>query len=163
MNPFNKTVIGKPEKWLIEAAAEAGLDYSKLSHETTNDLIIHSFKRHGDRNTHGEATITDADFDHILDIVKNPEYAVIGAIRKQALINAYAKHINGMTYMYFEDVLISRKNKALRGVTLYKITRLLPFEVFFNNVTRNKKTDVSKAAVYEAKKNVQTAGGNPGG
>lgn len=163
MNPLNKTVIGKPEKWLIETAAKAGLDYSKLSHEKTNDLIIHSLKRHGDRNTHGEATITMLDFAHIPDIVKNPDYAVIGAIRKNTLINSYAKHINGMTYMYFEDILISRKNKALRGVTLYKVTRLLPFEGFFSNVTRNKKTDVSKAAVYKAKKNVQTAGGNPGG
>jgi len=28
MNPFHKTTIGRPRKWLIEGAAEIGLDYS---------------------------------------------------------------------------------------------------------------------------------------
>ena len=148
MNQFIKTTIGKPEKWLIETAAHAGLDYSKLSHETTNELTGHSIKRHGDRSIHGTATITSADFDRIPDIVKNPEYAIIGAIRKAALINAYAKIVNGITYMYFEEVLISRKNKALRGKTLFKVTRPLSFDEFSGNVTRNKKTDITKAAIF---------------
>jgi hypothetical protein len=33
MPSFVKTVIGKPELWLIEAAASIGLDYSGLTHE----------------------------------------------------------------------------------------------------------------------------------
>ena len=70
-----------------------------------------------------------------------------GAIRKKTLINAYAKIEKYITYMYFEDVLNSRKNKSLRGKTLYKITRPLLFHEFISNVSRNKKTDISKAAI----------------
>ena len=163
MSHFTKTIIGKPEQWLIDAAANAGLDYSKLSHETTNELTGHSIKRHGSTEIHGSATITGADFDRIPDIVKTPDYAVIGAIRKETLINAYAKIDNGITYLYFEDVLKSRKNKALRGKTLYKVTRPLLFDEFLNNVSRNKKTDISKAGIFNLQEDVQTAGGHPGG
>jgi len=140
-----------------------GLDYSGLSHETTNELTIHSIKRHGSHDIHGEATVTSADFDRIPNIVKNPDYAVIGAIRKETLINAYAKIDSGITYLYFEDVLKSRKNKALRGKTLYKVKRPLLFDEFLNNVSRNKKTDISKAGIFNLQKNVQAAGGRPHG
>jgi len=163
VNQLIKTPIGKPEKWLIDAAAGIGLDYSMLSHETTNELIDHSMKRHGDSIVHGSATITNIDFAYISDIVKTPDYAIVGTIRKNSLINAYAKIYCGITYIYFEEVLKSRKNKVLRGKTFYKITRPLSFDEFLNNVTRHNKTDVSKAAFFNAKKNVQTAGGNPGG
>ena len=155
--------MGKPEKWLIEAATDIGLDYSRLTHETTNDLIDHSIKRHGDRRFHGSATITLADFERIPDIIKAPDYAAIGTIRKKTLINAYAKIDNGITYLYFDVVLTGRKNKALRGKTLYKITRALSFEEVLKKVTRNGKTDISKAKVLNFKNNVQTAGGHPGG
>ncbi|MCL2215301.1 MAG: hypothetical protein FWC06_08890 [Treponema sp.] len=147
---MHKKLIGKPEQWLVTAASSVGLDYSELSHEITDEFIEHSMKRHGDRSLHGAATITAADFDLIPDIVKNPDYAVIGAIRKETLVNAYAKTCNGMTYLYFEDVMKSRKNKVLRGKTLYKITRLISFDEFQNNVTRNNKTDISKAAIVSA-------------
>ena len=159
MAQFSKTTIGKPEQWLIEAAANIGLDYSKLSHETTNELIDHSIKRHGDRNIHGGATITDSDFLRIPEIVKMPHYAIIGAIRKETLINAYARIHRNITYLYFEEILTGRRNKALRGKTLYKITRPLSFDEFLKNVSRNGKTDISKASIL----NVQTAGGHPGG
>ena len=163
-----KTVIGKPAEWLIEAAASIGLDYSMLTHETTNELIKHSIKRHGDQNIHGAATIRLMDFDYIPDIVKAPDYAIVGALRKETLINAYAKIVNGITFLYFEDVLKSRKNKSLRGKTLYKVTRPLSFNEFLNNVSRNKKTDTSKATIFYIssvviEENVQTAGSHPGG
>jgi len=163
VSKFCKAVIGKPAQWLIEAAANVGLDYSRLFHETTDELTGHSIKRHGNRDIHGAATIITTDFDRIPDIVKTPDYAVIGAIRKETLLNAYAKIDNGITYLYFENVLKSRKNKVLRGKTLYKVTRPLLFDEFLNNVSRNKKTDISKAGIYVSQKNVQTAGGHPGG
>ena len=107
--------IGKPEKWLIEAAESIGLDFIGLTHETTNEFINHCMKRHGDPKVHGAAAITEADFDNIPAIVKAPDHVFIGAIRKENLINAYAKIDNGITYFYFEKVLISRKNNSLRG------------------------------------------------
>ena len=45
---FQKTTIGKPQQWLIEAAAEIGIDVSGLTHEVTNSFITHVFKQHGD-------------------------------------------------------------------------------------------------------------------
>lgn len=160
---MHKKFVGRPEKWLLNTAASVGLDYSELFHEITDEFIDHSMKRHGDRNLHGAATITTTDFDFIPDIVKNPDYAIIGAIRKEKLVNAYAKTSCNITYLYFEDVMISRKNKSMRAKTLYKVTRLLSFEDFLKNVSRNNKTDISKAAIVNTKKNVQTAGDRPGG
>jgi len=163
VNHFTKTTIGKPAQWLIEAAASIGLDFSELTHETTSELTVHSIKRHGDPNIHGAATITYADFEYIPDIVKAPDFAVIGAIRKRVLINAYVKISNGMTYLYFDEVLISRKNKALRGKTFYKVTRQLSLEEVLKNVTMNGKTDISRAKIVNSQKGAQTAGGHPGG
>jgi hypothetical protein len=159
---FNRTAIGKPEQWLIEAAASIGLDFSKFIHETTDDFVSHSIKRHGDPKTHGAATITIADFERISDIVKTPDYAIIGSIRKETLLNTYVKIYSGITYLYFEEVLISRRNKALRGKTLYKITKPLILDEIIKRVTKNDKTDISKAKILSLK-NVQTAGGHPGG
>lgn len=126
-------------------------------------MYRYSIKRHGDPRLHGAAAICVSDFDQIPNIVKNPDYAIIGAIRKEILINAYAKIINKITYLYFEDILKSRRNKVMRGKTLYKISKPLSFNEFFYNVSRNKKTDISKAWIFNSQKNVQTAGGYPGG
>ena len=163
MKYFEKSIIGEPEKWLIEGAASIGLDFSAYIHEVTNEFHDHSLKRHGNPNIHGTATITGTDFERIPDIVKNPDYVIIGAIRKETLLNAYAKVDDGATYLYFEEVLKSRRNKSLRGKTFYKITRSLSFDEVLKNISRNGKTDISKAWILNAKKNVQTAGGYPGG
>ena len=152
MSDLTKTEIFKPEKWLVEAAAEIGLDYSILSHEITNELVNHSLKRHGDPKIHGAATVAYADFERIPDIVKNPDYVVIGAIRKNALINVYVQLYNGVAYLYFDEVLKSRNNKALRGKTLYKITRPISIDDVLHNITMNGKTDISKANVLNRKK-----------
>ena len=160
---FLKKTIGTPEKWLIEAAASIGLDFTRLTYEITNEFINHSMKRHGDPKLHGAATLTEADFERIPSIIKNPNHAIIGAIRKEILINVYVKIDNNITYMYFEEVLISRKNKALRGKTFYKITKILSLEEVFKNVSKNGKTDISKAKIINLLDNVQTAGSHPGG
>jgi hypothetical protein len=163
MDIFIKNELSKPEKWLVEAAVSIGIDFSELIHETTSDLFTHSLKHHGNLSQHGAATISDTDFDYIPHIIKNPDYAIIGAVRKDTLLNAYAKIEKNITYLYFEEVLISRRNKSLRGKTLYKVTRQLSFDEFCRNVSRNEKTDISNARVLNRQENVQTAGGNPGG
>ena len=104
-------------------------------------------KRHGDPKKHGAATITYVDFEHLPDIVKSPDYAIVGAIRKETLFNVYAKVKNSITYMYFEEVLKSRRNNALRGKTLYKVSRVLSFNEILRNVSWNGKTDITKARI----------------
>jgi hypothetical protein len=149
---FEVTEIGRPEPWLIEAAASVGLDFSGFVHETTNQFRDHVINRHGDPALHGAATVTDEDFSRIPGIIHAPDMAVIGAKRKRALYTVYVKAEAGITYIYFEQILDSRKNKALRGSTFYKVTRLLTLTEVLNNVSRNDKTDVTGAKTYVAGK-----------
>ena len=51
INRYNNTVneleiprIGKPEPWLIEAAASIGLDFAGLTHEVSNYFENHGIK-----------------------------------------------------------------------------------------------------------------------
>ena len=83
--------------------------------------------------------------------------AIIGAIREGILFNAYAKRFDKETYLYFDEVLNSTHNKALRSRTFYKITKILDMEGFLKIVTMNEKSDISRAIKIIA------AGGNPGG
>jgi hypothetical protein len=153
VNPFHKTVIGRPKKWLIEAAAEIGLDYSELSHEVTNEFKNHVEKRHGQ----GVLAVTDKDLEKIPEIVRKPDLAIIGAIRKGEVRNVYVKMETGITYLYFEKVLNSNRNKALRGSTFFKIVKPLDMENLERIVTMNELTDLSGA------KKIIAAGGYPGG
>ena len=153
---FDKIPVCTPTSWLIKTAQEIGKDFISLTHEYTSDTIKHSMGGHSDLKTHGSATLVLEDFQRISCIVQNPNFAIIGAVRRAMLINAYAKINDGMTYMYFEEILQSRKNNALRGLTLYKISKPVTLIRFINIVTMNNKTDISKARVI-------AAGGNPDG
>jgi hypothetical protein len=147
VNPFYKTIIGKPEKWLVDAAAVVGLDYSELSHEITNHFMNHVINRHGDPKKHGASTITYADFELLSAIVKKPNIAIIGAKRWELFYNIYIKIENEMTWFYFDHVLDSKRNRTLRSDTLYKVTRQLTLDEIIRNITRNDKTDISKANI----------------
>ncbi|GHT44325.1 hypothetical protein AGMMS49921_13890 [Endomicrobiia bacterium] len=83
--------------------------------------------------------------------------AIIGAIREGELINAYAKREAGATWLYFEEVLDSNRNKTLRGRTFYKIVKPLAMDNFERIITMNGISDLSGA------KKVLAAGGHPGG
>ena len=148
VNHFTKTAIGKPEQWLIEAAASIELDFSELTHEITSHFRSHVINRHGDLTKHGRATVTEKDFDRIPDILENPDIVIIGAVRWSLPCNVYIKIDAGITYLYFEDILNSNRNKCLRGRTLYKVTRLLSLDEVLKNIARNDKTDISKAKVF---------------
>ena len=126
VNSFHKTTLGKPAQWLIDAAASIGLDLSGFRHEIiTGDFKRHVIKRHGNIALHGKATIMDADFMRLPDIIKAPSIAIIGAIRKSRRYIVYAKAEPGMTYIYFEQIFGSHRNRVLRGSTFYKVTRSL--------------------------------------
>ena len=153
MNLFHKIVIDKPQKWLIETASSIGLDYSELSHEVTIYFLEHVIKRHNK----GNLAITEKDYTKLPGIVKAPDMAIIGVVREKKIFNAYAKRTDGATYLYFDEVLDSNRNKALRGSTFYKIKKRLDMDGFVRIVTMNGKSDVSRA------KKVIAAGGHPGG
>jgi hypothetical protein len=153
MAKFTVTKIGSPEPWLVGAAASVGLDYAGLTHEVTNYFENHVRKRHG----RGTLAILNTDFDLIPGIVKAPDMAIIGAIRKGSIVNAYAKREAGRTYLYFDEVMNSTHNRALRSRTFYKIMKPLDMEGFEKIVTMNELSDLSGA------RKVIAAGGHPGG
>ena len=70
MKSFEVTVIGKPDPWLIEAAASVGLDFAGLTHEVTDHFKNHVKKRHGK----GSLTILDTDFNRITRYCEIPGY-----------------------------------------------------------------------------------------
>jgi hypothetical protein len=152
VDQFDKTIIGKPEPWLMEAAAAIGLDFAGFRHETTSDFKRHVLKRHGNPAIHGRATITEVDFSRIPDIVKKPDSAIIGATRKGRFYVIYAKTEPDMTYIYFEQILDSHRYRVLRGNTFYKVTRPLVMDDIKKIVTWNDKTDISGAAIVSTDK-----------
>jgi hypothetical protein len=159
MQPFVKTEIGRPEPWLVEAAASIGLDYSGLTHEITTYFVNHSIKRHGNAETEraqGQVAVTPADIDRIPEIVKNPDCAIIGIKRHGETLIAYSKRFNDGTVIYYEEILNSKKNKALRSKTIYKKMGTVSGETFLKIVANNARTDISAIKMVGA-------GGNPGG
>ncbi|MFP3091489.1 hypothetical protein LQZ21_14320 [Treponema sp. TIM-1] len=148
MQPFVRTEIGKPEQWLIEAGAAIGLNFSVFIHETTNQFRDHVLNRHGDPAIHGTATVINEDFSRIPSIIQKPDMAIIGVKRKGATYIVYVKTESNVTYLYFEQILNSRRNKALRGSTFYKVTRPLLLNEVLKNISRNDKTDLKEAKIF---------------
>jgi hypothetical protein len=160
VNPFDITKTGKPEQWLIEAADSIGLDFSGLTHEITSYFVNHGIKRHGNaeaEKAQGQAAVTAADIDRIPDIVKTPDCAIIGIKRHEETFIAYSKRFEDGTAIYYEEVLNSKKNKALRSKTLYKKMGTVNGETLLKIVANNAHTDISGV------KMVVGAGGQPGG
>ena len=119
----------------------------------TNYFKDHVIKRHGQ----GALSVTEKDFEKIPGIVRNPDLAIIGTIRKGTIVNVYARMESGVTYLYFDEVLNSNRNRALRGRTFFKIVKSLDMENLERIVTMNGITDLTRA------KKIIAAGGRPGG
>ncbi|GHV06676.1 hypothetical protein FACS189485_15600 [Spirochaetia bacterium] len=159
-NKFIRYTLGKPEKWLIDEARAMGIDISDLEHEVSNYFINHSINRHGNTKAEvdqGQLPITDQDIASVPVIVQTPNFTVIGIKQNNELLIAYAKHFEGSTTIYLEEVLNSRKNKALRSKTMYKKMGLISQGVFIKILSNNAHTDMSGIKI------VVGAGGKPGG
>jgi hypothetical protein len=159
-NQLKKTAIGPPDQWLIEAAAAIGIDIAGLVHETTNYFKNHSLKRHSNESeerTQGQVPVTAADFALIPDIVSAPDCTIIGIKRNSETLIAYSKKIDDWTAIYYEEILNSRKNTALRSTTLFKKRGTVTKEKFLNIITSNAHTDIAGVKV------VVGTGGHPGG
>lgn len=159
-NQLETTPIGPPARWLIEAAADIGIDIAGFAHETTNYFRNHSLKRHGNEKAEqalGQLPVTAADFARLPDIVSSPDCAILGIKRHEEILIAYAKKMGDWTAVYYEEVLNSRKNTALRSKTLFKKKGTVTTEKFINIIANNAHTDLSGVKI------VVGAGGHPGG
>jgi hypothetical protein len=127
--------------------------FYRAFHEITNHFKNHVKNRHG----RGVLSITEKDFEKIPVIVKSPDLAIVGTIREGAVINVYVKMEPRETFLYFDEVLDSNRNKTLRSRTFFKIAKPLDMENLERIVTMNGITDLSRA------KKIIAAGGHPGG
>jgi len=145
---FDKVTIGKAEKWLVDAAKKVGLDIDGFKHEITNDFVSHVRKHHAHEKfeaERGQVAIKEADFGRIPKLIKAPDYAIVGARRDNKNFLIYAKKTADGTMLYFEEILAGRKNRALRGKTLFKIKGDIDEKKLASIVTLNGKTDISRA------------------
>jgi hypothetical protein len=142
--------LGAPSGWLVSAAASIGLDYGGLTHEITNHFQAHVMSRHGDPAAHGRAAVAPADFDRIAGLVAAPDFAVIGAERFGKPRNAYAKVYDDLTFLYFDEALMGKRNKTLRGATFYKVAKPADLAYFLRVVRMNEKTDITRAKILAA-------------
>jgi hypothetical protein len=121
--PFEKESIGKAAEWLVNSAKEIGIDIKEFEHEVTNYFVNHVLKRHGDSGTEkslDQIPVKEDDFNSIADIVKNPDYAIIGAKRNGEDVIFYAKRMEDGSTIYLEEILKGKKNKTLRSKTLFR-------------------------------------------
>jgi hypothetical protein len=145
-NKLILTPIGKPEQWLIEAAAEININVSGLMHEISNYFVNHRINRHGGEKAEedqGQLPISHKDIALIPEVIKAPVYSAIGIKRHGVRIIAYAKYFEDWTLIYLEEILNSRKNKALRSTTMFKKKGLIRQETFINILSNNAHTDMS--------------------
>jgi hypothetical protein len=159
--PFEKESIGKAAEWLINSTEEIGIDVKEFEHEVTNYFVNHVLKRHGDPKTEEslrQIAVREEDFNNIEDIVKNPDYAIIGAKRNGEDVLFYAKRMEDGSIVYLEEILNGKKNKTLRSKTLFRRKDDISDEYTFLKIASGEgKTDLSKIKTVS----LQRAGGNP--
>jgi hypothetical protein len=157
---FEKVIVAKVAKWLVEQVKTVGLDIDGFNHEITNDFKNHVLKEHGDsekEKLHGQIAINNDDFDKIAEIVTTPDLAMIGAKRNGQDVLYYIKKMKDGTTIYLEEILDSKKNKVLRGKTMFKRKNDVDKKKFMNILVMNGKTDVSNAKIVEP----ESTGSNP--
>jgi len=160
MDSFQKTTIGKPEKWLIEAAACIGLEIAGFTHEVTDNFKSHVFKQHGNEiseKARGQIAVTQSDIAKIPNIVKTPDFTIIGIKRDSETLIAYSKKYDNNTVIYYEEVLTGKKSKTLRSKTMFIKIGSMSKETFINIAGNHAHVDMSGVKI------VVGAGGHPDG
>ena len=160
--PFEKESIGKAAEWLINNAIEVGIDIQGFEHEITNYFINHVLNRHSDpdiEESFGQIPVKEDDFNNIADVVKNPDYAIIGAKRNGEDVLFYAKRMEDGSTIYLEEVLTGKKNKTLRSKTLFRKKNNIDVdkETLLKIASGEGKTDLSKIKTVS----LHSTGGNP--
>ncbi|MCL2556862.1 MAG: hypothetical protein FWE09_00120 [Treponema sp.] len=154
--------LGKAEKWLVEAAREAGLDIDGFEHEITGEFVSHVMNRHGNERAEaasGQVAIRDDDFARIPEIIEKPDYAIVGARSRGRDIVAYAKKLADGTTLYFEEALAGKRNKTLRSKTMFKHKSMASADSFTRMVSGGNGMDMSGAIVLDLGRRRQS--GNP--
>jgi len=149
-NRIEKISMGRVEKWLVDEARTVGLDIEGFEHEITNEFVNHVMNRHGNAKSeaaYGQVAIKQDDFGKIPELVREPDFLLIGAKRNGKDILVYAKKMLDGTTLYLEEILRGKKNQTLRGKTMYKRKGDINEINLEVAVRQNGKTDLSKAKI----------------
>ena len=146
---FERKPQGKVKEWFVNAAKECGFDFSGYEHETTNDFETHVLKEHGKGKENDPANIPveKSDFDKIKDVIEEPDYVAFGVKRNGEDRVIYAKSFDNNTTLYFEEILSGKKNKKLRGKTMFKRKDSVTGEKLKTLLDSNKRNDTSEMKI----------------
>lgn len=146
---FTRTPQGKVSDWFVDVAKQSGFDFSDYEHETTNQFEDHVLNRHGKGKEADPANIPieKADFNKISDIIDTPDFIAFGVKRDSEDRVIYAKTFDDKTTLYFEEVLTGKKNKKLRGKTMFKRNDNVTSEKLKTLLGSNKKNDISNMKI----------------
>ena len=148
-NDFERTSQGKVSDWFVDVAKQSGFDFSDYEHETTNQFESHVLNRHGKgkENDSANIPIEKSDFAKIKDIINAPDFVAFGVKRDNEDRVIYAKTFDDKTTLYFEEVLTGKKNKKLRGKTMFKRNDKVTGERLKTLLGSNRKNDISKMKI----------------
>jgi len=109
----------------VEEAATHSLDIAGYVHVIDGSAIRHTFKNHGNpqkERARGQIAITDADFEHIAQILATPERVIYGLQNNRgAEVIGYIKAIPDGTLAYLESVRTKKSTLAMQ--TMWKYPR----------------------------------------
>lgn len=146
---FERKPQGKVADWFVDIAKQSGFDFSGYEHETTNHFENHVLKEHGKGNENDPANVPveQKDFDRIKDIIDSPDFIAFGVKREGEDRVIYAKSFDDGITLYFEEILDGKKNKKLRGKTMFKRTDKVTGEKLKKILCSNRKNDVSEMKI----------------
>lgn len=146
---FERKPQGKVADWFVDIAKQSGFDFSGYEHETTNHFENHVLNEHGRGNENDPANVPveQKDFDRIKDIIDSPDFIAFGVKREGEDRVIYAKSFDDGTTLYFEEILDGKKNKKLRGKTMFKRTDKVTGEKLKKILSSNRKNDVSEMKI----------------
>jgi len=147
---LEKVSLGSAEKWLVDEAKKVGLDIDGFEHEITNEFMRHVMKKHGNEKAEafrGQIAVKQDDFGKIPEIIRDPDFAIVGVKTAGRDMIAYAKKMPDGATLYLEEVLSGKRNKALRGKTMFKHKSALNEGGFYRMISNGNGVDMSNAKV----------------
>jgi hypothetical protein len=127
---------------------------SSQSSIETNQFIVHVHNHHGNEKTEksrGQTAVKPDNFEAIAEITASADYVMVGARLKtehglkDEII--YAKIFNDKTFIYSEEILSGKRNKALSGSTLFIKDTVLKEQSLYNTIRNNRENDITKAKI----------------
>lgn len=146
---FKRISQGEVSEWFVDVAKQSGFDFTGYEHETSNDFETHVINEHGKGNEKDSANIPveQKDFEKIPEIINEPDFVTFGVKRDGEDRVIYAKTFDDNTTIYFEEILAGKKNKKLRGKTMFKRADKVDSKKLKKLLDSNRKNDTSKMKI----------------